>query len=406
MYINRKIFISHCSKNSEIGEIFVECLTSLGIPASEIFYSSNTYTGVKNGEIFTTEIKKNLETCERIIFLITKDFYESVYCLNEMGAAWILSKPSNFILLDNLNHKDMKGFFDSSYCISCINDDSIYALLENLQVNFSSSGNTIKNVQKAYTKLKEALDNQNMNTSKNKLFLNEISDIENKIINKCFTEDEILVLNYFIDKQTSEVACGEYIIDSWTTHDTSFFIFNTYANQYNINNPINCLEILREGNILSKSIIDNKYSSYKLSFDKRTELNGLSKKTKTIIDNLKKQRQNTINSFFWDSKYNILLFNYMIDNNEFKLGDRSKREQTLKKIVDWENKKEIYNVLSKNYEETLNNLIKVGVIEPFNFTKYNNPNEWQLTNIAKNDLIFFYQSNKSLFNKTILSFKY
>ena len=88
----KKIFISHSSLDTQIGEKFVDALIELGVDKNLIFYSSRYHTGVEIGKDFHSVIKNQLKNCEIVVFLLTRNFYQSPACLNEMGAAWILEK--------------------------------------------------------------------------------------------------------------------------------------------------------------------------------------------------------------------------------------------------------------------------------------------------------------------------
>ena len=58
--MEKKIFISHSSLDTEIGEKFVDLLIEIGIPKEIIFFSSRYHTGVEIGHDFHKEIKEHL----------------------------------------------------------------------------------------------------------------------------------------------------------------------------------------------------------------------------------------------------------------------------------------------------------------------------------------------------------
>lgn len=113
--MNKKIFISHATTDSEIGEKFLKFLTSLGYDKKNIFYSSKYHNGVELGKNFPNVVRENFIGADIIVLLLTKNFYKSYYCVCEEGAAWISQdKEVVPILLGDLNFTDMKGFVDSS----------------------------------------------------------------------------------------------------------------------------------------------------------------------------------------------------------------------------------------------------------------------------------------------------
>lgn len=112
--ILKKIFISHSVKDVEIGNKFLGFVESLGFDKNNIFYSSKFHNGVELGKTFPDMVKKNFKESDLIVFLLTSNFYESSYCLNEMGAAWISDEKEIVpVLLGDLSFSDMKGFIDS-----------------------------------------------------------------------------------------------------------------------------------------------------------------------------------------------------------------------------------------------------------------------------------------------------
>lgn len=44
-----------------------------------------------------------------VVFMLSKNYYESVACLNEMGATWVLQKQYQTILLPEFDFKDIVG---------------------------------------------------------------------------------------------------------------------------------------------------------------------------------------------------------------------------------------------------------------------------------------------------------
>ena len=109
-----RIFISHSAADANIGERFLNFLIAIGFKKEEIFYSSKYHNGVELGKNFPNVVRKNFIESEIIVFLLTENFYNSPFCLNEMGAAWISEdKEIVPILLGDLSYSDMKGFLGS-----------------------------------------------------------------------------------------------------------------------------------------------------------------------------------------------------------------------------------------------------------------------------------------------------
>ena len=202
----KKIFISHSTVDEKIGEQLVDSLIELGVPKDIIFYSSKYHTGVGLGNNFPQTIKSALQESELVIFLLTKNFYQSAFCLNEMGATWYSGKKLIPILLGGLKFEDMKGFINSQYIVMKPNVDDI----EKLSSSMKNYIDIVNNRQSTEDIFKGFLQEANRIAEINKQYANieneEISNIEKYILQNRFTDNEILLLNYFITIQDNLIA--------------------------------------------------------------------------------------------------------------------------------------------------------------------------------------------------------
>ncbi|MDE7431437.1 MAG: TIR domain-containing protein [Lachnospiraceae bacterium] len=85
--IKRKIFISHSSQDKEYGQAILELLQAIGLNG-HVFFSSDTDTGIPVNEDIFEHLKKQIGEDAYMLFLLSNNFYGSIACLNEMGAAW------------------------------------------------------------------------------------------------------------------------------------------------------------------------------------------------------------------------------------------------------------------------------------------------------------------------------
>ena len=228
----KKIFISHSSLDTQIGEKFVDALIELGVDKNLIFYSSRYHTGVEIGKDFHSVIKNQLKNCEIVVFLLTRNFYQSPACLNEMGAAWILEKNILPILLDNLTFNDMKGFIDSHYIAYEPKTKEEYKLLTKFNPYI-----TTRNIEKTLEEIfKDFVSEANRLSAFSSQYIEpskELSGIEEEILNKRFTDKEILLLNYYKHIQNSE----------FETQNNN--LFDSYVKEYgdfDFNSAITLLE--------------------------------------------------------------------------------------------------------------------------------------------------------------------
>ncbi len=127
-----KIFISHSSKDISVIKKLITLLNSIGVKPDDIFCSSVEGQGVKNGKRINTEIKKEINDCSAILYFITKNFINSSYCTQELGAACLSNDDKPFFILkaNDIEDEEISGFVDNSYKYNLINTDGISALCD------------------------------------------------------------------------------------------------------------------------------------------------------------------------------------------------------------------------------------------------------------------------------------
>ena len=81
-----KIFISHASKNMEIVTLFSEFLESINTEI-EVFSSSEN-GAISVGRNFVKAIFDELNSCNLFIPIISKEYFESKFCMLELGTAF------------------------------------------------------------------------------------------------------------------------------------------------------------------------------------------------------------------------------------------------------------------------------------------------------------------------------
>lgn len=106
-----KIFISHSSKDSEYIKAIVNLIQTMGIRNNEqLFCSSEPGYDIPINEQIDNYLKKQFDNFDvLVIFALSNNYYESVYCTNEMGAAWVMQSDYTFVLLPNLDFKKITG---------------------------------------------------------------------------------------------------------------------------------------------------------------------------------------------------------------------------------------------------------------------------------------------------------
>ncbi len=102
----KKVFISHASKDKEIVDAFIDDLLvgALAVKLSDIFCTSTDGTKIPSGEDWRNQIRENLIGAKVTFLIITPNYKESEICLNEMGAAWVLSEKPISLIVDPVDY--------------------------------------------------------------------------------------------------------------------------------------------------------------------------------------------------------------------------------------------------------------------------------------------------------------
>lgn len=104
------LFISHSSADEGIASALVSMLRTLGFNKQNLFCSSVPGYDIAEGEdIYDNLATKFTEYDIYVIFLLSKNYYDSVACLNEMGATWVLKTKYSTIICPGFDVPDIKG---------------------------------------------------------------------------------------------------------------------------------------------------------------------------------------------------------------------------------------------------------------------------------------------------------
>lgn len=110
-----KIFISHSSNDRPFCEALVKLLEFLGLGPENVFCSSVEGYGIELGNDIFETLKSIFEENQIIVFFIlSRNYYQSPYSLNEMGAAWILKTEFISFLTKGFGFKDALGIVKPS----------------------------------------------------------------------------------------------------------------------------------------------------------------------------------------------------------------------------------------------------------------------------------------------------
>lgn len=105
-----KLFISHSSNDKDYVEKLVSLFEGMGLNDEQIFCSSIPGYDIPVGKnIFDYLIELFQDYDLHIIFVHSKNYYNSPISLNEMGAAWALKTNFTSILLPGFDFSEMTG---------------------------------------------------------------------------------------------------------------------------------------------------------------------------------------------------------------------------------------------------------------------------------------------------------
>src|SRR5690554_7565844 len=140
-----RIFISHSSKNANYGNALVNLLTGIGISGDEIIFTSNDAYGIPIGQNIYDWLKNQIIEKPYVLYLLSPEYYSSVACLNEMGAAWVIENQHSMIFTPNFKldiYEFQNGALDPREIGFYINDeDRLTGFIESLKDAFEISPN-------------------------------------------------------------------------------------------------------------------------------------------------------------------------------------------------------------------------------------------------------------------------
>lgn len=110
-----KVFVSHSSGDVGYVKAIVELLEDIGLGEGEIFCSSVDAYKIPLGKSIYDYLAEQFQNYNlHVLFILSKNYYDSVASLNEMGAAWVLKHRYDAILLPGMEFEDVGGCIDKN----------------------------------------------------------------------------------------------------------------------------------------------------------------------------------------------------------------------------------------------------------------------------------------------------
>lgn len=188
-----KLFISHSSLNRDFTDKFVMLLKRLGIRDEQIYYSSFVETGAEYLDDCFERITKEFRESElMIVFMLSREFYNSNVCLAEMGATWISEVKYIPIILPPLDFSDVKGVIKPTQNGIMLCDKELNQKLDGLKETIEKYLNITNKINLAeWNREKDAFISEIKRLSQqDKAITSSLKDI-NLESNKCVLKIEI-----------------------------------------------------------------------------------------------------------------------------------------------------------------------------------------------------------------------
>lgn len=108
--LKTKVFISHSSADKKYGDAIRNFLVGLGLKNDQIVYSSYSANKIPVGVSIYDYLRDNINSNVFVIILLSNSFLNSVACLNEMGAAWVVKSDYLCFYVPDFDFSNLKHF--------------------------------------------------------------------------------------------------------------------------------------------------------------------------------------------------------------------------------------------------------------------------------------------------------
>lgn len=136
-----KIFISHAVKDKTLADKLVDLLQmTTELSNDDIFCVSIEGMGIPPGRNFVEFIKEKIQAPELVIILLSPNYYESHFCLCELGATWAMSLNQVVLLVPPLKTSDLKGVLTGIQVTKITEADKLDEFIEELNKLLSIKG--------------------------------------------------------------------------------------------------------------------------------------------------------------------------------------------------------------------------------------------------------------------------
>ncbi|MGG9961233.1 HAD-IB family phosphatase [Ferruginibacter sp. SUN106] len=136
----KKLFISHSNFDKDVSDILVNFLVAgIGVFPDSIFCSSEDGNDIPIGVNFNDYVLKQLENTEGFIAIavVSNTYYNSKYCLYELGTIWGLSNGEAIfpLLVKGMKNGSLQDFISHNEAIDVTKKENIDKLSNSIRLN-------------------------------------------------------------------------------------------------------------------------------------------------------------------------------------------------------------------------------------------------------------------------------
>lgn len=364
------IFISHRSTDKKIADMILDFLVGTGIPKAAVFCSSLPGNDIK--EKISGEVKSVLKDSTVNISILSRDYYQSAYCMNEAGVIWFHDNvPVIPIALPEVNSDNMYGFLSSEYKLRRLDcDTDISYIYDTVRAAVSAQQSKVSVITYETQKLKERY-NQYLKTREKWELASPTTSLAD-----ITTDDECIVLYYILKKNVRKISKNSMI--AWLHKNEIYDV--------NVDNAFDLLSSFDGGSVDTDTLEFGIEAFRKYSANAAIILPEL----KDCVDRHTKLASDTFKSI-WNAG-NIsstigLFIAYIVDERMSSFGDRWMANSQVESIKQWEGKNSLMSTLSENYGSCLELFKQNDLVYESSWTSYGNPREYTLCPSLQ-DLLF------------------
>lgn len=366
------IFISHRSTDKEIADMLVDFFSGTGIAKEKVFCSSLPGNDIQKK--ISDEVKSALKSSAINIAILSKDYYQSAYCLNEAGVLWYDDTPVIPIALPEINPNNMYGFLNSEYKLRRLDSDTDVAYIYDAISEAVSAPHTKASI---ITSENNKLRKKYEELRNSRIITTPVLELSNTInLSELTTDDERIVLYYILKKNVRKITKSDI---------TEWLIYNEIHN-VNIDNAFDLLSSFEDG-VISNDTLELGIKSFREYSSNAVSILPLLKK---YVNQHTRLASDSFNSI-WESNTltstEKLFIAYIVDERIVSLGTRWETDTQIKDIEQWENKNSLEPTLSSNYSSCLELFIQKKLVYESAWTSHGNPRKYSLYS-SLYDLLF------------------